>query len=504
MLSVNIISKQIHFATLLLCGGSVSVYFYPYLMSLHTYNGFIALFLLSIALNIEILTNRVTSNIEKVYKTFFYVGCVEILVSILQIFQIFPSFNYFCLFTGTFCNSVVLAMYLSLCIPIGVYFYIQSNNTEKNIWGLMTLTVCLTLLITGSRTGFITMLCTFVIFFKKNITRRFLSLKNKNIGLFFLFVLLAIMLYTMYLYKADSVKGRLLIWTVAFEMIKENPILGWGSNGFDCFYMIYQAEYLKNHPYSPYIMLASEINNPFNEFLLIGIKYGLISIIVLIIIITIIIRRICRLQSHRKSLLLSIIISLILWSMFSYPYRELFIILVSFFVLGSIFPIYINRKVFCWVIFSLGAFSIITLFPIAYYKYSWFNIQKQSQNENQEMVLDKYYELYNHLKNETDFLYNYSVILYINGLHERSLLTLQETLKLCNDYNVQMLLADNYRKIGKYEKALQAYKLSNMMVPHKFLPLYYQMEIFKEIGNYDKMKQIAGIILSKKVRMKSL
>lgn len=47
MLSVNIISKQIHFATLLLCGGSVSVYFYPYLMSLHTYNGFIALFLLT-------------------------------------------------------------------------------------------------------------------------------------------------------------------------------------------------------------------------------------------------------------------------------------------------------------------------------------------------------------------------------------------------------------------------------------------------------------------------
>ncbi|GHT80081.1 hypothetical protein AGMMS50262_24160 [Bacteroidia bacterium] len=80
-----------------------------------------------------------------------------------------------------------------------------------------------------------------------------------------------------YYLKKDSADGRLLVWTVCLTMIKEKPLTGWGVNGFQKNYLLKQGEYFKNHPNSPWADLADDTTSPFNEFLKVGVEYGIIG-----------------------------------------------------------------------------------------------------------------------------------------------------------------------------------------------------------------------------------
>jgi Lipid A core - O-antigen ligase and related enzymes len=59
-------------------------------------------------------------------------------------------------------------------------------------------------------------------------------------------------------------------------MITDKPLFGHGIGGFQREYMLYQAEYFKNHPDSNYAMLADIVKHPFNEFLLL-VEQGLVG-----------------------------------------------------------------------------------------------------------------------------------------------------------------------------------------------------------------------------------
>jgi hypothetical protein len=69
----------------------------------------------------------------------------------------------------------------------------------------------------------------------------------------------------LYLMKKGSADGRLLIWKVTIDAIKERPLLGQGIDKFKAFYMDGQAGYFKDYPDSPEAAVAGDNNYAFNE-----------------------------------------------------------------------------------------------------------------------------------------------------------------------------------------------------------------------------------------------
>jgi O-antigen ligase len=87
---------------------------------------------------------------------------------------------------------------------------------------------------------------------------------------------------TLYHFKKDSADGRLLLWTVSTKMILEKPLTGFGVDGFKKNYLLYQGEYFKNNPDSPYADLADNATSPFNEWLKIGVEQGIIGLLFIV------------------------------------------------------------------------------------------------------------------------------------------------------------------------------------------------------------------------------
>ena len=89
--------------------------------------------------------------------------------------------------------------------------------------------------------------------------------------------LIAIGAFILYSQKKDYANGRLLIWNVSVEMIKDKPLFGLGHDTFQAKYMNYQAEYFRNNPNSRYKLLADNVKHPFNEFIKVAVEFGIVS-----------------------------------------------------------------------------------------------------------------------------------------------------------------------------------------------------------------------------------
>lgn len=319
-------------------------------------------------------------------------------------------------------------------------------------------------------------------------------------------ILLAILFACMYYCKHASADGRLLIWRVSVNMIADKPLLGWGKDGFDAFYMPYQADYFLTHPNSKIQLLADNITHPFNEFLLFTIKYGIMGLALLIGLITLFFRNIMRESGEDKSLWVSLSSTIFIWSLFSYPYQIPFIWLVTAYIVSvNLFTI-ARRYKYTRILALCTCLTCILVLTYAIKPYKkeleWIEVQERALNGESMAMQSRYEQLYKSLKDNAGFLYNYGAELHYVGLYKKSLQILCECSNLYNDYNVQMLIAHNYQQMGFMDKAIDRYEYAGQMVPNRFLPLYYMMGIYIEINDTVNACRVADIIVNKPVKIK--
>ena len=72
-----------------------------------------------------------------------------------------------------------------------------------------------------------------------------------------------------------------------------------------------------------------------------------------------------------------------------------------------------------------------------------------------------------------------------------------------NDYDVQLLLADNYFNLRNYEEAFKKYKTASNMIPSRFIPLGKMMNIYLLESDTAKATDVAKQILSKPIKVPS-
>lgn len=413
--------------------------------------------------------------------------------------------------TGTFDNPAGLSACLSLSIPFILYLLYQSNKYKSIHIGILT-TVIVALLLTESRTGWLSTFVCLALYGWKISKPHFMQ--RKRIFCFFIITLLLVSCCIGgYIYKKDSADGRMLIWRCTWDMVKEKPLLGYGINGFEANYMDFQARYFVIHPQSKYSLLADNVKHPFNEFLSVAVHFGLIGILVLLAIAFFLIRCYRQEKTMEKSICLLSLVGLSVFSFFSYPFTYPFtwlVVLLDICVLAQT-PIksvmlVVNQKLkysFAILIMGLSPLSLYMLTQRIYDEMEWKKAVCLSLNGDSKQAFGKYCLLMERLKDNPYFLYNYAVELYIAEHYHESL----QIAKLCknywSDYDLELLSAMAYEKTENADNAEKCYKKAAYMCPNRFVPLYQLALLLKNKGKVKEARSLAHHIMNKPIKIPS-
>ena len=462
------------------------------------------LFIIYMGVCVLIKKGKVQIPIDTILKTVFVTGVLECIYALAQFFKILPTYNRYYAYTGSFDNPAVFAMLLSVCVPIAIYYANNKTISSKRriIWWTGAAGMLVFMVFSESRTGFISAIISSAIVLLSASDILHKKLLNRKVVLILL-PLIVLLAFLLYRFKADSANGRLLMWRVSMEMIKEHPVLGWGHDGFTAHYMEYQVQYLTENPDSPFILLADNVNNPFNEYLLVLVNYGIVGFSLLLGLLILLFKSLKSLSEMYKPLMTGLAVGIMIWSFFSYPFSVPIVwVIVSLILIVAFFPLVGNHYAKSGITLSLlcvvGLFMAIHSFIP---EREWKIISQRSMLGETETVLPDYARLYDQLNTNWKFMYNYGAELHFSKHYNESLSILEECQTMLNDYDVQMLIADCFQNMGDTIAAIEHYIYAGKMVPSKFLPHYYMMLLFMENGDTINAVKVASSIIGKPIKV---
>jgi tetratricopeptide (TPR) repeat protein len=407
--------------------------------------------------------------------------------------------------TGSFDNPAGFTAALVCVLPCTFYFFRDTSRTVKYIAILIAILLFSVIVLSQARAaiiaGFAVILCYLL-------CGNYSGIKWKNWVKILLSCIIAASMTGLYFLKKDSADGRIPIWQSTWDMIRDKPLTGHGYGTFNAKYMLYQAEYFETHPESKYADLADNVLHPFNEYLLVWAEYGIIGMSCIALLCFLLIRHYFRAPSYLKFIALLSLLSLAVLSCFSYPFKYPFTWLIAFLNIALICP---PGKVSSHRIINATRTGLVLIavalllvgVPLMKAEIRWNTIAKQSLAGKTREVLSEYDKLYKYLGRNGLFLYNHAAELHEVKEYAKSLSVFERCIQYYNDMDVQMLLAYNYKELGKYNEAEKHLKLAAFMCPGRFMPLYELTELFTATGRTDETRTLAQQIVDKKVKIPS-
>lgn len=428
---------------------------------------------------------------------------------LLQYFDLITSNHRAFPITGTFENPAGFAAVQAALFPfVFTKCFDKANGKYLHFFTIAVSLMCfVSVVLSGSRTGFIALCSVIVVVlsFTDTISSFFKTHRWLWVPIIFLVVSIIVLLYHL---KPDSADGRLFIWSRCFEMIKEHPLLGYGASGFHRCYMSAQADYFQAHQDSPYVMLADNVGHPFNEYIKLTIQFGLIGLFAAIILLIWIVWKLSKSEKKTKVLGLSFVTSLFIMCQFSYPFRYAVVWLMC---LIAITPAVVKSEIQAFevpsyikiVTSSLLILFLATTLRRMYYDMKWAEISRRSLIGKADSML-KYYEgIMPFMKHNPLFLYNYAAELNYTGRHMESIPIIKQCAEQWNDYDVQLLFANNYAYLHEREKAIQSFDQANYMIPCRFEPLYGKMLVYEDSHDTINVLRMANEINEKPIKIRS-
>lgn len=445
---------------------------------------------------------------------------ILIITGYLQYIGYITSDSSFCKITGPYQNSSIYAGVLCLlmsaiiawCLYPGYRLRYQKLYITSVILFILSIPP---LLITTCRSAWLALLLVSIIMYcthSPQIIKRTMkwSLFHIKLGTIGLVLLTTIFIYGLYILKKDSVDGRLLIWKVTLQMIKDKPITGFGSDGFISNYMFYQASYLKSNGSDREKFLAGNNHIVYNEPLRFTVEYGLLGLLLYIGIVHMVLKK----QKTNISILLarSVLMSGVIWGFFSYPgnaFPVLVIIMLAFLVtIMNKKRKYIKHKSSINVLksirllnLSISCIFLISGIYIYHNHHIFFNSLKLIHENKIENFISECSKLERIMKNETFFWMIYCKALerekYDCLLLEK--ITNWERLYPCSD--VYIMKGDLLQRMQKNDQAEDAYWLAHYMVPSRQKARSRLALLYKKEGLMDDALVLVHDILSEKVKI---
>ncbi|MBR3895568.1 MAG: O-antigen ligase family protein [Bacteroidaceae bacterium] len=425
--------------------------------------------------------------------------------AIVQAIGLCPShFSY--RVVGSFDNPAGLAACLSVGIPCCIYLFCTwERKILKGASVLMALFIATALILSGSRTGILAgILLPVAWWLFGSIKRRWLKLAVLGIGV--------ILMPIMYMAKKDSADGRLLMLRCGWEMVKEKPLLGHGIGGVQALYMDYQAEWLAAHPESDFSMLADNVKSVFNEYLTIGICFGMVGWLFLGLYVWLMIHSYRKAPSEEgRFALMSLAIIGVLGCFsypFSYPFTWVVLVWGSVVLVHQACPIAIprNKAVRCTmaiVLFCTSSFLLYGTVKRTRAELEWGEISQMALMGRSKEAFPRYEALMSILGNEPYFLYNYAAELYMANLYEEALHMARRCRTHWADYDLELLQGELLNELERYKEAEHHFQLAANMCPVRFVPLNSLLKLYKQTGDTMKADSMAQIIIDKPIKIPS-
>ena len=322
-----------------------------------------------------------------------------------------------------------------------------------------------------------------------------------------------------YLLKKDSANGRLLLWKVTGQAIREQPWTGTGTGGFPAGYAEAQAEYFTSGKASETeMMVAGCPEYGFNEFLQIGLEQGLVGLMVFVLLLS---YSLFRGVKNRQVGAAGGILALMVFSLASYPLQlpEFWVVLVVLMgVANSNTPVDADtpptpsregRKILSVAMIGVLAICCGWIFrqQKGYYEgYKKWNTLKMLYNSKAyEAAGEGYEELVPLMGHKPELLFEAAQCLSKSERFKEANRLLERAMKLSGDPMIHYMAAKNEQSMGNYQKAENLLLHAIDMLPERIYPYYLLTKLYSEPGFFqkDKFLKAANAVLEKEPKVKS-
>lgn len=435
----------------------------------------------------------------------------------LQYFECISSKSDFFLLTGPFHNPAVLAIMLSLLLGVVYNSVISFYGYFKRCHILLVFTIIILffgtslLILTYSRASYLALLVSILY----NFYRQFVANKQIKTQILYLIGILLFILITIggtYHLKPKSADGRLLVWKVSWEMIRDKPLTGFGKGGFAANYLYYQADYMKSSASSAEKALAGSTHLAFNELLCIVVERGLIGLLVYLTFIV----GVClsyRDRTRISLVLKSLLIGFIIWSMFAYP-DQVFPILTLWIIGMACYLNQSSRSKNCFLsihkaasivlitVVYCASFFLCTKVWIKWNTYHNLYICLNAHNFREVFKQTGYFiDFRKEMKGDISFLYLYCKLAQMENQDKEFIHTVHYLEEKFPSPDLLLMKGDYLKEKGLWREAETAYKLAAYMVPTLQIPRGKLAFLYNEIGRKKEAVEIAREILTEHVKV---
>ncbi len=447
------------------------------------------------------------------------VGIIESVVGLLQVYEVIPSNSIYFRVTGTFYNPAPYALLLSVIFSFSLsvsVFHKGFHILTRYLSYIACFLILNVIPFTYNRASWLGIVAgiLLVLYYYLD-TRGFIARLSRwtKAGILFLILISGIAgLVLLYNLKEDSSRGRLLIWKVSSNIIKDHPLTGIGYGRFRSEYNLYQADYFRNNHNQDEEMLADDVQLAFNDYLETIVETGIIGVGFLgFLIISVFLV----LKYPIKTIIIYLIpfVIILILALITYPVNSLTTKILFFFLVAlvsreaSYITYHLPIPKVIYISLLIGATLCIPLMVMQINKYQkykvWLYATKAYENGYYSVSEDYFRQIYESLRFERFHSVMYADCLMQNMKYNEVIDILSKTRMVCPNYDLLILMGNGYRSINEYSDAEFNYREANYMEPGKILPEYLLIKLYYETGKTGKADSIADAISNTRIKIKS-
>lgn len=452
----------------------------------------------------------------------------QVLIAVLQWFELMPAYNINFKFTGFFFNPAPFIIFFTSLFIYGLVAFLFNIKALLKYLGLFVVICGLpVIVISASRSAYLGLgAAILVLVFFKYRSKLNLHKRGANFikvltfaGVLASFVFI---IRWLYLFKKDSADGRMLIWKLSGKMFSDNVWTGVGADSFPAQILNYQSQYFQQYPDKMPTegRLTDIVFYAFNDILQLACEQGVMAL-VLFILILIVAFKLFRSQIQNKqlaadqsALIISAaasIIVIVISGMFSYPMETLPVRIVFFVSLAIISAGHEggqtrHREQGTSVAISARYSMPIRVLGIAtgcglcffagamYMGYKQGKIVKEKGYANSNMQqLNKYDAI---LKNTAWYELQKCDYLLYKGDYKKAIVCLEQIKSLCPGRVIYSTLGSLYTYNKNYKKAGQQYTFLYYALPALVEPKYQLAKFYYDTGQQAKWKIAAREVIN--------
>lgn len=428
-------------------------------------------------------------------------GIIQSLYGMLQLYNILPSHSQFKL-TGTFFNLGAYAAFItfSACISLVLLFYFKEKRSIL-IPQLNIILAIIILPITYNRAAWITLIVVAVFLYARFI--------KKYLRYSILIVTGILILAGTYYLKKDSANGRILVWKVTTEMIRQHPATGIGYDQFAARYMNYQAGYMATKASPNEKQLADNVYYAFNDLFQLTAELGSIGGlgILLLLFVCFNVKKQSKFRYAGQAILLAYIIT----GAFYYPNFILPLKIIG--VLGLAILSRLDTSITHQInigrlqkVIVISPAMIILIAGIIFigqlktsYQY-WGKAQFAYQHQRFSESLQYFNQALPYLQKDGEFLSEAGKAWFLADSLDKATSYLKQSKAYLNNTVIETTLGDISIRQHQFSAAENYYRQALNMVPNRFYTEYLLFKLYS-VSNNEKACNQANLILHKEVKV---